>query len=143
MTIRPIAESDLDRVHALSAQLGYPGDRDATLARIRAVIASPIADAFVAEDEGGRVLGWGHVFAAPFIESGPVAELGGLVVDEGSRGRGIGAALVARAEAWARERGLGQLCLRCNVIRAETHEFYRRLGFEIQKTQHKFRKAVP
>lgn len=143
MTIRPMRAGDLDAVHALNGQLGYPGDRDVARARIDAVLASPIADAFVAEDGDGRVVGWAHVFTAPFIESGPVAELGGLVVEESRRGEGIGAALVARAEAWARERGLGQLSLRCNVVREETHRFYRRLGFTIQKTQHKFRKAVP
>ncbi|MGE5177066.1 MAG: GNAT family N-acetyltransferase [Hyphomicrobiales bacterium] len=138
-----MAAGDLDRVHALNVELGYPGDKDVTRERIEAVLASPIADAFVAEDEAGRVVGWAHVFAAPFIESGPVAELGGLVVEESRRGQGIGAALVARAEAWARERGLTQLSLRCNVVREETHRFYHRLGFTIQKTQHKFRKAVP
>lgn len=143
MTIRPMRASDLDAVHALNAQLGYPGDLETTRARIDAVLASPIADGYVAEDEEGRVVGWAHVFTAPFIESGPVAELGGLVVEASRRGEGIGAALVARAEAWARERGLRQISLRCNVVREETHRFYARLGFEIQKTQHKFRKAIP
>lgn len=141
--VRAMAESDVDAVHALVAQLGYPADRATTLARVRAVLASDIADAFVAQDAAGRVLGWAHVFAAPFVESGPNAELGGLVVEEGARGRGIGRALVARAESWARERGLRELCLRSNVIRTEAHGFYQGLGFTIQKSQFKFRKEIP
>jgi GNAT superfamily N-acetyltransferase len=140
--VRPMTEADADAVNALSSQLGYPAAGGATLGRVRAVLASAIADAFVAEDPEGRVVGWAHVFAVPFIESGPNAELGGLVVDESVRGMGIGRALVARAEEWARERGMKDLCLRSNVIRGETHEFYRRLGFEIQKSQYKFRKEL-
>jgi GNAT superfamily N-acetyltransferase len=143
VTVRALREEDAGAVHALNAQLGYPGDLETTRTRLLAVLASPIADGFAAEDSDGRVVGWAHVFTAPFLESGPVAELGGLVVQESRRGEGIGAALVARAEAWARERGLRQLSLRCNVVRSEAHRFYDRLGFEIQKTQHKFRKALP
>ena len=140
--VRAMAEADVDAVHELSVQLGYTADRATTLARVRAVLASDVADAFVAVDAEGRVVGWAHVFAAPFVESGPNAELGGLVVDERVRGRGIGRALVARVESWARERGIRNLCLRSNVIRTEAHAFYQKLGFAIQKSQFKFHKEV-
>ena len=142
VSIRAMLESDADAVHRLAVQLGYPTQPSLTLARVRAVLASDVADAFVAEDSEGRVLGWAHVFTAPFLESGPNAELGGLVVEESARGRGIGAALVARAESWARERGIPRICLRSNVIRTEAHAFYQRLGFTIQKSQFKFQKEV-
>lgn len=142
VVIRAMRESDADAVHRLAVELGYPTEPDRTLARIRAVLASDIADAFVAVDSEGRVLGWAHVFVAPFLESGPNAELGGLVVEEGARGRGIGAALVARTEAWARERGIGKICLRSNVIRTEAHAFYQKLGYAIQKSQFKFQKEI-
>lgn len=142
VAIRGMRESDVEAVHRLAVQLGYPAEPAFTLARIRDVLASDVADAFVAEDDEGRVLGWAHVFAAPFLESGPNAELGGLVVDESARGRGIGAALVARTEAWARERGIRKICLRSNVIRTEAHGFYQRLGFAIQKSQFKFQKEI-
>jgi GNAT superfamily N-acetyltransferase len=142
VSIRAMLESDADAVHRLALQLGYPTQPAATLARVRAVLASNIADAFVAEDADGRVLGWAHVFAAPFLESGPNAELGGLVVEEAARGRGIGAALVARAESWARERGIRKLCLRSNVVRTEAHAFYQKIGFTIQKSQFKFQKEI-
>lgn len=142
VSIRAMLESDADAVHRLAVQLGYPTTPAATLARVRAVLASNVADAFVAEDAEGRVLGWAHVFAAPFLESGPNAELGGLVVDESARGRGIGTALVARVESWTRERGIRKLCLRSNVVRTEAHAFYQKLGFAIQKSQFKFQKEV-
>ena len=140
--VRVMAESDVDAVHALTAQLGYAADIATTLARVRAVLASVVADAFVAENSDGRVVGWAHVFAAPFVESGPSAEMGGLVVEEAARGRGIGRALVRRVEEWARQRGLREICLRSNVIRTEAHAFYEGLGFTIQKSQCKFRKEI-
>lgn len=142
VAIRDMRESDVDSVHRLAVELGYPTQPELTLARVRAVLASDMADAFVAEDSDGRVLGWAHVFTAPFLESGPNAELGGLVVEETARGRGIGTALVARAESWARARGIRKICLRSNVIRTEAHAFYQRLGFTIQKSQFKFQKEV-
>jgi len=142
VVIRAMRESDVDAIHRLAVQLGYPTEPALTLGRIRAVLASDFADAFVAEDSEGRVVGWAHVFTAPFLESGPSAELGGLVVDESARGRGIGKALVARTEAWARERGIRKICLRSNVIRTEAHDFYQKLGFAIQKSQYKFQKEI-
>lgn len=142
VSIRALLESDADAVHRLAVQLGYPTQLALTKARVRAVLSSDVADAFVAEDSEGRVLGWAHVFAAPFLESGPNAELGGLVVEESARGRGIGTALVARAEAWTRERGIRKLCLRSNVIRTEAHAFYQKLGFAVQKSQFKFQKEI-
>jgi GNAT superfamily N-acetyltransferase len=140
--VRRMAETDVEAVNDLVVQLGYPTDPGKTQTAIRAVLGSEVADAFVAEDKDGRVVGWAHVFMAPFIESGPNAELGGLVVDEKHRGSGAGRALVERVEAWAKERGANDLCLRSNIIRGEAHEFYEHLGFEVQKTQHKFRKRV-
>ena len=142
VAIRAMRESDSDAVHRLAVQLGYPTQPALTEARVRAVLSSGVADAFVAEDSEGHVLGWAHVFAAPFLESGPNAELGGLVVDESARGLGIGTALVARVESWARERGIRNLCLRSNVIRTEAHAFYQKLGFAIQKSQFKFQKEI-
>jgi len=70
------------------------------------------------------------------------AEVGGLVVDSQSRGRGIGRSLMAAAEAWTRERGYSQLMLRSNTIRTEAHRFYQKLGYTIVKSQHKFQKLI-
>jgi GNAT superfamily N-acetyltransferase len=140
--VRRMTEADAEAVNELVSQLGYPDDVGKTETAIRAVLGSEVVDAFVAEDREGRVIGWAHVFMVPFIESGPNAELGGLVVDEKYRGSGAGRALVERVEAWAREHGAADLCLRSNIVRDGAHKFYEHLGFEVQKTQHKFRKKL-
>ena len=140
--VRLMEETDAEAVNVLVAQLGYPNDLGKTQTAIRAVLGSEVAGAFVVEDPSGQVIGWAHVFMAPLIESGPNAELGGLVVDEKARGGGAGRALIERVEAWAKERGAQELNLRSNIIRDGAHEFYKHLGFEVQKTQHKFRKKL-
>lgn len=140
--IRRMTEEDADAVNELVAQLGYPDDVGKTETAIRAVLGSEVGDAFVAEDGDGRVIGWAHVFMVPYIESGPNAELGGLVVDEKYRGAGAGRALVDHVLAWARERGAVELTLRSNIVRDGAHKFYQHLGFDVQKTQHKFRKRI-
>lgn len=63
-------------------------------------------------------------------EGGPVAWLEDLVVAAAHRGRGIGARLLAAAEAWARERGLLRLQLVAETANAPALEFYRHHGWE-------------
>jgi GNAT superfamily N-acetyltransferase len=134
---------DAEAVARLATQLGYPATAEQIRGRLRVLDGSDDARVFVAEDTDGTAVGWVHVFGRRLLESDPDAEIGGLVVDERLRGRGIGAALMASAEAWARERGYGAVSLRTNVIRTEAHEFYKRLGYQVIKSQFKLRKKLP
>ncbi|MGB9593658.1 MAG: GNAT family N-acetyltransferase, partial [Anaerolineae bacterium] len=108
---------------------------------LRTIGQRPDHAVFVAEAEG-VVVGWVHVYAVATLESPAHAEIGGLVVDEAHRGRGIGRALMERAEAWARGMGLHTVRLRSNVIRAEAHAFYERIGYAPVKTQKVFAKRL-
>ncbi len=142
MQIRRMAANDLERVADLCTQLGYPAVAADVAPRLDAIAARSDHAAFVADDDGA-VLGWVHVCAGMLVlESDPWAEVGGLVVDERARGRGVGDRLLAAAEDWARERGYRQVRLRSNVIREAAHEFYRRRGYEVFKTQLNFRKPL-
>lgn len=140
--IRPAREGDAGRIAALSGQLGYPAAEGDVLGRLRAIGQRPDHAVFVAE-AAGRVVGWVHVYTVATVESPAHAEIGGLVVDEAHRGRGIGRALMQRVEAWARDAGLGTVRLRSNVIRAEAHAFYERIGYAPVKTQKVFAKVLP
>jgi GNAT superfamily N-acetyltransferase len=84
------------------------------------------------------VIAWGHVVGSSRIETGLLAELVALVVDEGHRGRGVGAALVDAAADWAANQGYPTLRVRSNIVRERTHAFYERRGFTHSKTQHVF-----
>jgi GNAT superfamily N-acetyltransferase len=141
--VRPMTEGDAEGVAALSTQLGYPSTTDQTLRRFRAIGDAPDARVWVAELPDGAIVGWIHLFGNRLLESDPDIEIGGLVVHEAVRGRGVGRALVQAAEAWARERGYTVVSVRSNVIRREAHEFYKGLGYEPTKSQFKFRKKLP
>ena len=64
------------------------------------------------------------------------------MVDDAHRGRGVGRRLVEAAEAWASMRDLGQMAVRSNVDRADSHPFYERLGYVWAKPQHAYRKRL-
>lgn len=139
--IRSAVESDAVRIAELCLQLGYNASPADVGRGIRQLADSRESALFVAE-EGGLVEGWIQVAQRSAIESGTFAEIIGLVVDEAVRGRGVGAALVAEAEWWARAAGVSSLRVRTNVLRVKTHSFYARMGFEETKKQIVFQKDL-
>jgi GNAT superfamily N-acetyltransferase len=96
----------------------------------------------VAEIAPRGVVGWIHGAEQELLDSGPRCEITGLVVDPEARGSGVGRTLVAALERWALARGLRLIAVRSNVVRAESHPFYERLGFVRAKTQHAYRKQL-
>ncbi len=92
--------------------------------------ASAVDLVLMAEDEG-VLAGFASLRLIPQIESdAPHAELSDLFVDERSRRRGIGRALMAFAERLARERGSPRIVLVTGFDNPGAQAFYRRIGFE-------------
>lgn len=134
--IRPAQESDAVRIADLLRQLGYPTPAEEVVLRLRRVSAAAVVnDAVLVACIEDSAIGWIQVAIVDSLESGPFAEIRGLVVDEAHRGARIGETLVRAAEAWAREHGQTRLRVRSNVIRERAHRFYLRLGYEQAKTQ--------
>ncbi len=129
--------ADAAAVARLSAELGYPCTASAMRQRIGALARRRHTALFVAESDGA-IVGWVQVESRRLIETGAFAELTGLVVAASARGRGVGRALVAAAEAWAGARGFPALRLRSNVIRTGARAFYERLGYRVVKRQNVF-----
>ena len=96
----------------------------------------------MAEDSGGGVIGWIHVELKRSLLSPLAAQVMGLVVSEAHRSRGIGAALLERAEGWAAERGCELVLVGTRVTRERAHGFYRRQGYRLLKTSHFFEKEL-
>lgn len=142
LTIRAAVENDAASVALLSAELGYPASTEETKGRLTPLLASDRNAVFVAQSSDGLVVGWIHVFVARRVESGPFAELGGFVVRDGYRGRGIGRRMLAAAEAWALAQGVGKLRVRTRTTRKAAPAFYRRLGFASSKEQTVFDKRI-
>lgn len=135
ITLREATESDAAAVARLSGQLGYPMGPATARERLDALAHGGRDAIFVATNEEGAIIGWVHVFGAQHFVTEPFAEVGGLIVDEAQRGRGIGRVLLARAEDWAREHRYARLRVRSNTVRTRAHQFYRHHGYELRKTQ--------
>jgi GNAT superfamily N-acetyltransferase len=141
MNTRAARMEDAPAVAALVAQLGYEAAPDEVGDRLTRVLAR--ADQrFIVAEAAGRLLGWVHVELTEYVESGTFAVIGGLVVDRAHRRQGIGAALMAEAEAWARQQGCSVMRLWSSTTRTPAHRFYAGLGYEQVKTQYSFVKAL-
>lgn len=137
IVLRPMTLADTHAVCLLTGQLGYPSDAVAMQQRIASVLDHPDHCLYVAvADE--RVVGWIHGFHSLTLESGPFVAIAGLVVDENCRRSGIGKALVQQVAAWPAALRCGRVRVRCNAVRADTHRFYRALGFREVKEQKVF-----
>ena len=140
--VREARMEDAGTLAVLATQLGYPSSAGEIAARLQRIASEKDHVVLVAEGENGKPCGFADVASAIALQSGPRAELVGLVIEEAARGHGIGRLLVAEAEQWAAAHGFAKLCVRCNVVRTRTHRFYEGLGFECSKTQKYFLKPL-
>jgi len=139
--IRPPRIADAEQLGALNRQLGYATGIDELVARINRL--SELPEHFVAVAEvDGAVVGWVHAERRFTMETGDKAEIVGLIVGAGVRRSGVGGLLVQAAEDWATDRGLRSIVVRSNVIRPESHSFYRQIGYTQSKTQHVYAKPL-
>jgi len=140
--IRRARPEDAAALAELATQLGYPSTAAEMAARLEQILPDGNHAVLVAETGEGTARGFAHVAAGIALQSGARAELLGLVMDESLRGRGIGGRMVIEAERWAAARGFTTFCVRCNVVREDTHRFYEKLGYTCSKTQKYFRKSL-
>ena len=87
-------------------------------------ISSPCARLFLAA-EGGEVVG----FASLRLGGGETAELSGIVVLEGSAGKGVGTRLLRKAEASALGSGVRELLVKTEAFNGRAIGFYEKNGF--------------
>jgi len=143
VNIRAATATDAAALAELCTQLGYPAQPGEAAERLAALGPANSVNIVLVAEDAGAVLGWIHVCGIRFFQSPPFAEIGGLVVDEASRGRGVGKLLVEAAAGWAAEQGYGKLRVRSNVVREDAHRFYEREGFQRVKTQAVFDRKLP
>jgi GNAT superfamily N-acetyltransferase len=139
--IRIATMSDAAAIAELSNQLGYQTSAQQSETRLGSVLVSIDHAVFVACVDGA-VVGWVHAFVARRIESDAFAELGGFVVAESHRRRGIGRRLLKRAEEWALAQGVTKLRVRSRSDRDDARASYENLGFSIKKEQRVFDKPL-
>lgn len=129
MRIRPAAAQDCAALEGLIEQLGYKAAADDIAARL-AEIRADGREVLVAE-EGGRVVGCLSTSIMRVLHRPkPVGRISMMVVADGLRGQGIGAALVRAAEDWLVGQGCGLVEVTSNNRRTAAHRFYEKLGYE-------------
>lgn len=141
LSISPMTPADVPEVARLAGQLGYPSTEAQVRARFEGIAARGDHGVLVAK-LGDQVAGWLHFCHAMTLASEPRLELLGLVVDEATRGNGVGSRLIAAAEEWGRKRGLRRCVFTSRITREDAHRLYRRLGYEVAKTSHVFEKGL-
>jgi GNAT superfamily N-acetyltransferase len=139
--IRPPLPADAPALAALAGELGYPTDPEALLGRLAAVHPTDAA-VIVSTDAEDQATGWCHVELHRSLVEPISALILGLVVGEGHRSTGIGAALLAAAESWARARSCKRLVVATRITRERAHRFYAREGYEVSKTSYFLTKAL-
>ncbi|HLZ52173.1 MAG TPA: GNAT family N-acetyltransferase [Candidatus Acidoferrum sp.] len=140
--VRPPKPSDYEKMADLAGQLGYERTGAQVQARIDGMRDLNEYAVYVAELPGGQIAGWFGVYTFRAVALDRFAETSGLVVDQQIRSRGIGKALLAIAEQWARTRACPTISVRSNVTRDRAHWFYPRNGYEHIKTQKLFQKQL-
>lgn len=139
-SVRQALATDAQRIAALAGQLGY----DVPVAHVERQLErmDEQQTIFVAVVPRAGVVGWIGVALCETLTDSGRADIQGLVVEDEYRGNGIGQLLVQAAEEWARHRNCTSVRLVSNVVRERAHEFYKRLGYDILKTQHAFKKVL-
>lgn len=132
--VREATEEDWLAVAQLLAELGRPDvlggpEEDATREVFARYLERPDAVALVAIEDG-RVIGFCDLeYRTRLNFTTPQAWIPDLIVSEDMRSRGAGAALLARAEELARERGCWGMSLESANWRSRAHAFYERVGW--------------
>jgi len=141
LSLRQIEPRDAPAVSLLIQQLGY----NRTAQQVLAWIASndPRQQVAFVACVGGGVIGWIEVSIERRLQSSPFALIGGLVVAEEFRGKGIGRELCRLAEDWAWQHGAERVRVTSRSTRPDAHRFYLRDGFQQVKTSLVFEKDGP
>ena len=143
MKIRSATPDDLDALFDLNKQINElhhlyapqafvaPSEEDRTF------LINMLADEerlFLVAEEGQQVLGFITATITQnetisFLIKDPICRIGTIVVDENQKSKGVGRALMAAVEQWARESGATQVRLEVMEFNHNAQQFYNKLGF--------------
>ncbi len=140
--IRNATISDASDISELSGQLGYSPSEVEIQKRLSTMLNSKDHAIYVALLSNEKIVGWIHVYESKRVESGSFAEIGGFVVSESFRRKGIGKALLKAAEQWTVKNKFSKLRVRSNINREDAKKFYSNMGFSIFKQQRVFDKKL-
>ncbi len=132
--------SDLDDWVQMALRL-WPAEEDSPAraeeemrAELSGILQSAKDTALIARDGGGRAIAFINLSICeeyvPGAKRFPVAYVEGIYVADIARKTGVGKALVAEAEAWAKTKGCSQLASDVMIENTESCQFHTRVGFQ-------------
>jgi aminoglycoside 6'-N-acetyltransferase I len=140
MKVRAATAADLESIVRWKVALWPEGSAEEHRAETSAALAKGAPALFVADDAGFvEVQLRSH---ADGCDSSPVGFIEGWYVDPGSRRNGVGSALIAAAEEWARERGCSEMASDALIANALSQIAHQSLGYEVVDRCVHYRKAL-
>lgn len=140
VVVRPIEPRDAQDVALLIKQLGYERPVEAVLRWIERLGSERERQAAYVACVEEEVVGWIEVSIQYRLQATPFALVGGLVVKDGVRGKGIGRHLCEQAEAWSWQQQIETLRVTSRGEREDAHRFYLRNSYRQVKTSLVFEK---
>ncbi len=122
-------------------EMGYDYPQEATRAKLESCLHDPSHKILVAEREG-EVVGYLHLEDYDVLYAPHMKNVLGIAVSRRLRRQGVGRALLAAGEAWARSTGATAVRLVSGEGRKGAHAFYERLGYTGNKLQRNFKKPL-
>lgn len=121
--------------------LGYDYPEQETVRKLQALLESPRDRIYVA-DKDGAVIGYVHAADYDVIYAPHMKNIMGIAVSGGHQKQGVGKALLAAVEQWAKGTGAVGIRLVSGESRTGAHAFYRRCGYDGGKKQVNFKKML-
>lgn len=126
IAIRPASPADSGAIADLISQLEFAVGADDVAERL-ALMGTEV---LVAELDGAVIGCLSTSIMRVLHRPAAVGRISMMVVDAGSRNRGIGAQLVRAAEETLRAQGCYMVEVTSHMRRGDAHRFYERLGYE-------------
>jgi RimJ/RimL family protein N-acetyltransferase len=141
--VRPAVPADVPALVPVIAKvdeetefLGKPGEYERLwapgLGERLATMGEKGTGAYVIAEAGGAIVGFLGAFAGPFQRTRGIVYISHVGVRAAWRGRGLGSALFAAIEDWARGQGAWRLDLRVDTANARAIALYQKHGFAVE-----------
>lgn len=128
LLIREAVEADAAVVTRLLTELDCAVNEGEVQRRLLSLVGSTSDCVLLAED-GDAVVGLLGMHLSPLLHRDSFARLTAFIVTESHRGRGIGTALLRKAESWAQANGCAQIELNSGDHHRASHRFYEHMGY--------------
>lgn len=140
--IRECTSQDAEFIYQLNRdEMGYEYPLDETRRKLEQLLCSVYDKIYVAVIDN-KAVGYIHANDYDVIYAPHMKNIMGIAVSKKYRRCGIGKALLAQVEIWARETGAQGVRLVSGGSRTEAHAFYRSCGYGNEKMQVNFKKKL-